>query len=146
MAYPESTEFYKQPDIGVAHLTTLFNRVNNFRTQYFDVWEVVRGDVDELSFGGPTFAECVDRFEEAFPGYTEELVDDLWLSDTAGQRYGLVLLPFTTPAEYALMPAQNQLCALASAWMLHRMLLIALVLQLKRWHTFGEHGGRPIGS
>lgn len=141
--YPESVTYYNAPEIGSEHIGTLTDRLGRHPQAYGALYEAAKSSIDGFALGGLSLLQLQDLYDAAFPTEPATVLDTLPVTDTV---HDPEVIDVGEPGFLEAEPGWDDLTRWTYAkWgrQTYVMLAISLVLQLERWTTFGEHGGRP---
>lgn len=93
--------------------------------------------------GGPTWEDIEEDYLNTSPSPAAGLVDTLPLTNAQGALWARDSGWFKLQTEPEETDPFSYFLDKANAFDLWRMYQLAVVLQVERWSSFGQHGGRP---
>lgn len=142
MTYPASGTYYNAPDIHPEHYATFADRLGRHPLVYGAIYEALKSEIDPWAIGGMSLEELQLLHDAAFDdGF--QVLDTVPVSTDDPAKPPLIhYYPAFVIGEPFWDDIERYNNAVAGR-NTYAMFNIALVLQLKRWTSFGKHGGRP---
>lgn len=143
MMFPESPEYALLPSVPQSQMECLHTRLLINPLYYGGFWDALRDDPMFGLIGGPSIEILQGFADAAFSGTPPTLIPSIPLRDEASTVYGIEFIHYWSPAEFSAQDSIEQFLTATNAWTVWSMLQLALVLQVNRWSSFHQHGGRP---